>query len=98
MTVVDDSSNPVEGMAVTIRIERTERLLTPTPVFGEQGRDGIYTIITDSELDELESDGDLISFSATGVGISASAQFVFGTTDCRCHVTKISGPETITAN
>lgn len=95
--VVDASETPVEGLSVTIRNERTGDVLDPTPVTGEQGDDGIYTIITDSEINTLATDGDTVTFEATGGGLTAEASFVFGSDACRCHVVRISGPETITA-
>lgn len=96
--VVNSDGSPIEGMTATIRNERTGALIDPSPIGGEQGEGGFYTIITDSQLDSVPTDGDTLSFRATGGGLLAEASFVIGADHCRCHIWKISGPETITAH
>ena len=95
--VVNSSGDPVEGLTANVRNERTGRSLTRDSTSGDAGAGGIYALISDSEIDLVSEDGDLISFRAFGSGLVAEAFFVIGTTNCRCHVLKISGPDTITA-
>lgn len=97
VTVIDATGNPVEGLTATVRNEWSGRSISRDSTNGGLGIGGNYTLITDSEIDMVSEDGSPISFVAAGNNLVAEASYVIGTGNCRCHVLKISGPDTITA-
>lgn len=58
---------------------------------------GFYMVASDANLKELASNGDKILVSAKhpATNVVKQAEFVVAGGDCACHISKISGPETI---
>lgn len=58
---------------------------------------GVYVVATDINLVDLSAEGDRIKITATNPtnGTLKEAEFVVSGGICKCHVTKISGPEII---
>ena len=57
---------------------------------------GYYVIADDSDLKQLTTDGDSIQVSATDPSTKQTKTVVFKIAGgCNCHVTKVSGPDTI---
>ncbi len=95
VTVLDDASQPQNGVALTRTNLRTGRVLEP----GWLGllAPGVYDVADDGLRDELSSGGDVVRVTGTVGGASFTADFVFATPEpCRCHVVRIAGPDTVT--
>ncbi|HYE96212.1 MAG TPA: carboxypeptidase-like regulatory domain-containing protein [Rubricoccaceae bacterium] len=92
--VVDEAGAPVGGLRVTVRNERTGRLIERE----EMGFDpGTYTVVTDLHVPVISEDGDRISFHAENERYVADAEFVVRVDPCRCHIDMVSGPNWIRA-
>lgn len=92
VVVADDALTPIEGLEVDVtRASTGERLPYGEPML----EPGSYRIMDDGMTDELETDGETILVEGAGEGISFEAEYVFGTDAQRCHVEKVSGPDTV---
>lgn len=92
VTVVDDGGVPVAGLEVDVTRQATGALL---PYGGPGSEAGSYRIMDDGMREELASDGESVVVEGAGTGISFRADYRFGTDGSRCHVEKISGPDTV---
>jgi hypothetical protein len=92
VTVVDDALTPVAGLEVDVTRASTGE---PLPYGEPMLQPGSYRIMDDGMSDELEIDGETILVEGAGQGISFEAEYVFGTDAQRCHVEKVSGPDTV---
>jgi len=95
VTVVDTLGIPVDSLDVTIRDKDGDELNVvqdPHP-FGA----GKYTVLNDSFTQMFCSctTPEKIYFSASdGIRIAAG-EYLFNTDKCRCHINKVSGPDTL---
>ena len=92
LTVVDGAGEPADG--VDVRVVRSltgERLDFGSPA----GAPGVYVIMDDSFADRIAADE---SFQVGGVRGESSftTEFRFGTDECRCHVLRRAGPDSVT--
>jgi hypothetical protein len=95
VTVVDAGGAPVSDVTITRTNLRTGALFEPTwlgmPV------PGTYLVADDGLVDEFSSEGDLVRVTGEKDGATFEAQFEFAVPDeCRCHVDKLAGPDTVT--
>ena len=95
VTVVDTLGVPIDSLNVTIRDKEGDELdvaQDPHP-FGA----GKYTVLNDSFIQMFCACGtpQTIYFSATDGIRTANGEFMFNTDDCKCHITKVSGPDTL---
>lgn len=95
VTVVDTLGVPVDSLNVTIRDKDGDELNVvqdPHP-FGA----GKYTVLNDSFTQMLCScpTAEKIYFSATDGNRIAAGEYLFNTDKCRCHINKVSGPDTL---
>ena len=95
--VVDALGRPVPGLASeTVNLRTGETLVqnetvrdhTPFPP-------GRYVLATDSDAGGLRVDGDPVRFTATGQGLTATADFVLAFDGC--HIARESGPDQVVA-
>jgi hypothetical protein len=94
VTVLDDASQPQNNVALTRTNLRTGRVLEPGWL--ALLAPGVYDVADDGMRDEFSSDGDTVRVTGTQGGASFTADFVFATPEpCRCHVTRIAGPDTV---
>jgi hypothetical protein len=92
LTVVDGAGEPADGVDVrVVRVLTGERLDFGSPA----GTPGVYVIMDDSFTDRIAADE---SFQVGGVRGEASftTEFRFGTDECRCHVLRFAGPDSVT--
>jgi hypothetical protein len=95
VVVVNAQGAPAAGMAITDSILRThEKFVVPQtdgiyPV-------GTYHVFTDSYTGKVRESGDPVRVTGTNGTLSFGADYVFGVPD-GCHVSKISGPDTVIA-
>ena len=97
LTVVDSLGRPEASVAIEVRSRRTGRLIEVPGgydgVFGE----GTYVIFSDAELDLLPDEGEPVLVTGEKDTRSFGADFLFAPEgSCRCHVTRVSGPDTVT--
>jgi len=92
LSVVDGAGEPADGVDVrVVRVLTGERLNFGAPA----GTPGVYVILDDSFTDRIAADE---SFQVGGVRGEASftTEFRFGTDECRCHVLRLAGPDSVT--
>jgi hypothetical protein len=95
VTVVDTLGVPIDSLTVTIRDKDGDELNVvqdPHP-FGA----GKYTVLNDSFTQMLCycPTAEKIYFSATDGNRVAVGEYLFNTDKCRCHINKVSGPDTL---
>ena len=92
VVVVDDQGAPVTGITLDItRVSTSESL----EFIQTQLPDGFYTIMTDEFVGSLEMAGEVIRVEGQKDNASFSQDFVYGTDACRCHIIRISGPDSV---
>ena len=95
VTIVDTLGVPVDSLAVTIKDKDGGELSVQqeTNIFGA----GKYTVLTDSFAKMFCSCGTpgKIYFTATDSIRTASGEYFFNTDECKCHINKISGQDTL---
>jgi hypothetical protein len=95
VTIVDTLGVPVDSLNVTIRDKDGDELdvMQESHLFGL----GKYTALNDSFTQMFCSCTipEKIYFSATDGNRIASGEYFFNTDECRCHINKVSGPDTL---
>jgi hypothetical protein len=95
VTVVDTLGFPVDSLDVAIRDKDGDELnVQQDPYYLGTGK---YTVLNDSFTHIMCTCGSsqAIYFSATDEIRTANGIFSFNTDKCRCHINKISGPDTL---
>jgi hypothetical protein len=93
--VVDGAGEPVADVIIRRTNLRTSKVLEP----GWLGmlEPGVYLVADDHMLDDFSSLGDDLRVIGEKEGATFQADFVFAVPGpCRCHVEKLSGPNTVT--
>jgi hypothetical protein len=85
--VVDSTGAPVDGLEAVTRFEDSGQELRLVQGFGF----GSYTIVDDTQLPRISSDGEALRFDARGPRGAVAGQFLIGSDGC--HVEKIDGPD-----
>lgn len=93
VTVVDATGQPAEGVNISVRRVSDGAVLTDTESF--PSGQGVYVILTDGNIDDVSEDGTAVEVLGTLEDTGFSAQYVFNRDACRCHVNKVSGPDTV---
>jgi hypothetical protein len=95
VTVVDTLGVPVDSLTITIKDKDGDELDVhqETNTFGA----GKYTVLSDSFTHIMCTCGtpQQIYFSATDGNRVANGEFMFNTDECKCHINKVSGPDTL---
>ena len=95
VTIVDTLGVPIDSLDITIKDKDGDELnvLQDPHPFGA----GKYTVLNDSFTEMFCSCGTTqkIYFSATDGNRIANGEFMFNTDECRCHINKVSGPDTL---
>ena len=91
---IDDYGDPLLVNNFSAVNKRTGRSMSQTNSI--QGL-GIYVVASDADQKELSEKGDIVLVSASNPKNNSklTAEFVISGGLCICHVSKISGPETI---
>ena len=95
VTVVDTLGIPVDSLNVIIKDKDGDELdVQQDQYFLDEGK---YTVLNDSFTHIFCSCGtpQTIYFSATDGSRTANGEFLFNTDECKCHVNKVSGPDTL---
>jgi len=93
VVVVDTQRAPVATLTPSVTVRSTGRPLAPAP--GGIGG-GWYTVVSDGYKDQFALGGDTLHFTATSGSRIAAGDFVVGAPgSCHCHVSLVSGPDTL---
>lgn len=91
IVVVNAAGAPVLGLTPTVTLVRTgEPITPPDPPYA-----GHYAVFSDAELSLIQSSAEAVRFVVAGNQGSGAAELLFSTTACRCHIQKVSGPDTL---
>jgi len=94
VTVVDSVGNPVDSLQTTIRNEQGKYY-----TFSEPGvppyLQGSYFVMTDGYRDDFRTKPEKIFFGGTKNNLEVSGEYLFHTDECRCHVYKVAGWDTL---
>ena len=95
VTVVDTLGVPVDSLNTTIKNKDGDELDVQQEIniFGA----GKYTVLNDSFTQMFCDCGtpQQIYFSATDGNITTYGEYLFNTDECKCHINKVSGPDTL---
>jgi len=98
VTVVDTLGVPVDSLIVTIKDKDGDELdvQQESYPFGP----GKYAVLNDSFTHIFCTCGTTqkIYFSATDGSRTTTGEFLFNTDDCKCHINKVAGPDTLVLN
>lgn len=95
VTVVDTGGTPVVGVAITVTRVATEENLEFTPT---DLPDGVYIILDDGFVGVVDMAGETFRVEGRKDNAVFTQDYVFGADACRCHLTRISGPDSIVLN
>lgn len=95
VTVIDTLGVPVDSLTVTITDKDGDELdvtQDPNPLGA-----GKYAVLNDSFIQMFCSCGtsQTIYFSATDGNRIAEGEYLFNTDECKCHINKVSGQDTL---
>ena len=91
VAVVDTQGVAVTDLALTITRVATEENIE---FIQSEATEGFYIIMSDDFVGTLETTGEVIRVEGRKGTASFLQDFVFGTDECRCHITRVSGPDT----
>lgn len=95
VTIVDTLGVPVDSLNITIKDNDGDELnvLQDPHTFGA----GKYTVLNDFFTEMFCACGTTqkVYFSATDGSRIAKGEFMFNADECRCHINKVSGPDTL---
>ncbi len=91
---VNADGNPQQVKDFTVLNKRTGEIMTP---LSDMAGQGLYVVASDSDLSKLSEKGDNIQVNATDIKTNTKLQadFVISGGICSCHISKISGPDTV---
>jgi len=91
---VNAEGNPQQVKDFTVLNKRTGEIMTP---LSDMAGQGLYVVASDSDLAKLSEKGDNIQVTATDIKTNTKLQadFVISGGICSCHISKISGPDTV---
>jgi hypothetical protein len=94
VTVIDSLGNPVDSLQTTVTNSRGKEYnfdtFSPPPFMR-----GAYFVMTDGYQNDFSIRPEKIFFKGIKNGKEATGEFYFNTDECRCHVYKIAGPDTL---
>lgn len=92
LVVLGVDGEPAVEVDVIVRSIRTGRVFTVDPAHPEPGT---YVIFDDSFRFQIREEGEAIRVRATKGDADVEAQYLIGTDDCRCHIARLAGPDTV---
>ncbi len=92
--VVDAAGAPVTGLDVTV-VRVSDGLAFDVSGGDPLGTPGVYLLMDDRFTSVLGTAGEAVRFEGRKDGRLVTADFVFRTDPCRCHVEKVRGPDQI---
>jgi hypothetical protein len=93
VTVVDAAGQPVENATVTAVLVRTGETLVPTSLMLFAA--GTYPLVDDGSSGLIRRTGDAVQAHIANGAQSRTVDYIFSVPG-GCHVSKVSGPDTVT--
>ena len=93
VTVIDGAAQPVEAATVTATLVRTGQTLPPTALI--LTTPGTYPLVDDGSTSLIRRSGDAVQAHISRGAQSLTVDYVFAVPG-GCHVSKVSGPDTVT--
>ena len=95
VVVVDTAGTPIDGLTVQVVRKSTGELLSyGDPSFSA----GSYQIMDDGMAASIRIDGETIEAGTSGGAATFESVWEFGADAWRCHVERLSGPDTVVAS
>ena len=94
--VIDSSGNPVDSLVTRITNSSGKEFTSHGSYF-PNGTEGKYWIMDDSYKNDFSIRPKTIFFEGTKENESVEAAFLINTDECKCHVNKVAGPDTVVA-
>jgi len=92
VTVVDQNNIEVDSLTVTVKNKNTGKVYD----FGEtRDYQGHYLVMTDSYSKDFNVIPQTIEFTGKKGNTEISTEFLIVTDECKCHVGKAAGPDTL---
>lgn len=92
--IIDSSGDPVDSLITRITNSSGKEFSSHGSYF-PNGTGGKYWIMDDSYKNEFTFRPTSIFFEGTKEDVTAEAAFLFYTGECKCHVFKVAGPDTV---
>jgi hypothetical protein len=92
VVVVDEMNVPVLGLATTVKDDsgKVYDVYNDPLIFP-----GHYTVMDDNHTSELNTQPKRFIFTGVKDSLTVNGEFFINTDECRCHVEKVSGPDTL---
>lgn len=94
VTIVDENNSPVTGLITKVRDVTGKTYNVSEYRYPEPG---VYTIMTDGYVRSFTTLPKEIIFSGKSDSFEVTGKFSINTGECKCHVNKLSGPDTLVA-
>ena len=97
--IQDNKQVGIDSMTARSINQRTGKIFTYTDSWKNNPtmQAGDYILLADNAIQNVSMAGDTIIFEAQNTNHMAHQKFFFGTDDCKCHIEKLSGPDSVTA-
>ena len=96
--VLDSSGNPIDSLVIRITDSFGKEFSSNgsffNPAYNSEGK---YWIMDDSYIQEFSIRPATIFLEGTKDNKSIEAAFLFNTDECKCHISKLAGPDTVIA-
>jgi hypothetical protein len=89
--VLDESNKPIEGLTTTVTNEKGIIYNLPDDYMFP----GYYLVMSDKYVQDFSTIAGKILFSGISDSGSVYGQYFINTDRCKCHIQKISGPDTL---
>ncbi len=89
--ITDGSGDPIEGLTATITDEKGKHYILPDSA----PLSGYYIVMSDKYVQDFSTSAKKILFTAASDSGSVNGEYFINTDRCKCHIQKISGPDTL---
>lgn len=92
VVVADSANNLVLGLTTTVRDDsgKVYNVYNDPTIFP-----GHYTVLDDNYVNEVSTKPKRFLFIGTKDSLTINSEFFINTDECKCHVEKVSGPDTL---
>lgn len=92
VVVVDTTNNLVLGLTTTVKDDsgKVYNVFNDPTIFPGQ-----YTVMDDNYVRELSTNPKRFLFTGVKDSLTVNGEFFINTDKCKCHVEKVSGPDTL---
>ena len=94
VTVTNQNKQPLDSLRVRIYNPTSGKEFDIDQDYASYEQ-GLYVVMTDAYTHKLQEGGEPVRFEAENDTLMAYGEFYFKTDECRCHVEKVSGQDTL---